>query len=190
MEKPKLSEVLKGKSTQITADDLIAGPVVIKITDVVITMGEQPVVIHYKGEDGRPFRPCLTMSRLLAFAWGDKYWEWQGRRIRLYRDAAVKFKAEKTGGVRIDGLSDIDAPITVALTERRGQKREVTVEPLPPEKVPSPDEILSAAAQKGIKALQAAWGRLSDALRQEMGGTCPDKYKQAAQAAEKELQVS
>ena len=43
------------KSDQTNADDLISGPITIKITGVDIRGGqEQPISIHYEGDNGKP----------------------------------------------------------------------------------------------------------------------------------------
>ncbi len=45
-----MTQVIQPKSDQINADDLIAGPITVKITDVKIQGGtEQPVSIHIEG---------------------------------------------------------------------------------------------------------------------------------------------
>ena len=45
-------------SQQLNADDLIGGQSrTIKITNVTIAMGEQPVAIHYEGDNGKPYKP-------------------------------------------------------------------------------------------------------------------------------------
>ena len=59
------------KSDQLNADDLLAGPITIKITGVTVKGGqEQPVSIHYEGDDGKPYKSCKSMNRVLVSAWG------------------------------------------------------------------------------------------------------------------------
>jgi len=58
------------KSDQLNADDLIAGPRTITITAVKLSAEDQPVSIHFQGDDGKPWKPCKSMRRVLMRAWG------------------------------------------------------------------------------------------------------------------------
>jgi len=65
-----MSQVIIPRSDQINADSLLSGPITITITKVDIKAGtEQPITIHYEGEDGKPWRPCKSMARCLLAAW-------------------------------------------------------------------------------------------------------------------------
>lgn len=58
----------KAKSDQLNADDLISNSVTIKITKVEINMDAvQKGVIHYEGDNGKPYKPCLLMRRAIEF---------------------------------------------------------------------------------------------------------------------------
>ncbi len=168
------------KSDQISADDLISGPITIEITGVTIRPGtEQPVSIAFAGES-RPWRPCKSMSRVLVGAWGPDANKYVGRRATLYRDPAVKWGGLEVGGIRVSHLSHIDAKMVMALTATRGQRKPFLVEPLEPvqakpKKGKSPvdlyaleltDELGKAAqsedAQAGIDALNLWWSNTAE----------------------------
>lgn len=119
------------KSDQWNADDFIGGPRTFTIAGVKVGTAEQKYDIELVEGQGRAWRPPLTMLRMLMAAWGDEASEWTGRRVTLYRDADIKFGADKVGGIRISHLSHISKPLTMALTETRGRKARHTVEPLP-----------------------------------------------------------
>ena len=127
-----LSTTTAGKSDQINADMFIGGQTLtIKVTQVEVKPGtEQPVTIHYEGENGRPFKPCLSMRRLLIHVWGNDGNAYAGRSMVLYNDPKVTFGPVATGGIRISHVSHIDGPMTVALTEKKGSRKPFTVKPL------------------------------------------------------------
>lgn len=126
-----MASVIVPKSDQINADSLLSGPITITITDVDIKPGgEQPVTIHYDGEDGKPWRPCKSMARVLVAAWGPDASKYKGRSLTLYCDPKVRWGGMEVGGIRISHMSDIDSAITMALTVTRANKKPFTVKPL------------------------------------------------------------
>ena len=110
------------KSDQLNADQMLAGPMVITVTKVSANSGEQPVTINYTGDGGRPFKPCLTMRKVLVLAWGHDGTKWAGKSMRLYNDPTVRWGKEEVGGVRISHLSDIPSDIKVSLAATKGKK--------------------------------------------------------------------
>ena len=59
------------KSDQLNADDLIGRDLTITITGVEIKGGqEQPVSIHFDGDNGKPYKACKSMCRVMVSAWG------------------------------------------------------------------------------------------------------------------------
>ena len=118
------------KSDQLNSDDLIAGPITIKITRVTIKTGEQPVSIYYEGDNGKPYKCCKSMARIMVSAWGADASKYVGRSLTLYRDASVKWGGMEVGGIRISHMSDIDSAMTMALTVTRANKKPFTVKPL------------------------------------------------------------
>lgn len=110
------------KSDQINADQLLGGPMTITVTGVTAKAGDQPVTIHYQGDKGRPYKPCLTMRKVLVLAWGHDGNQWPGKSMRLYTDPSVMWGKEEVGGVRISHLSDIAKDIKVSLAATKGKK--------------------------------------------------------------------
>lgn len=136
------------KSDQLNYDDMIGGQTkIIKITAVTIKPGkEQPISVFYEGDNGKPFKPCTIMARVLMHCWGEDANNYAGRSLMLYGDSTVIYGGAKVGGVRISHLSDIPGPITMALTTTRGNRKPYTVHPLKvAEETPAPsfDDILS-----------------------------------------------
>ena len=127
-----MNKVIEAKSDQLNSDDLIGGGIIVKITKVKVNHGDdQPVTINYEGDNGKPWRPCKTMSRLLVNVWGAESVKYVGRSLRLYRDPSVSFGGMAVGGIRISHMSGIDKAVAVALTATRGGKKKmVKVEPL------------------------------------------------------------
>lgn len=124
-------ETVVPKSDQLNADDLMGGQTkTIKITNITIAMGEQPVSIHYEGDNGKPYKPGKSMRRVLIHCWGADANKYIGRSLTLYRDDKVKFGGADVGGVRISYMSDIPEQVTIALTTTRAQRKPFTVRPL------------------------------------------------------------
>lgn len=157
MQAMDLRKTVEPKSDQLNFDDLIDCTKDITVTDVRLMGSEdQPVAINYEGDDGRPFKPCKSMRRVLIAAWGGKAEEWKGRSMRLYGDPDVKFGGQSVGGIRISHLTDIDGPKTYMLTVTRARRAGYTVQPMdPPERPPYPDDLFAEklpAIQKTIEA--------------------------------------
>lgn len=126
-----LSPTIIPKSDQLNADQLVGGPMTVTVTDVRVTSSDdQPVVIHYQGDNGRPYKPCKTMRKVLIFAWGEDGRQWLGRSMTLYHDASVRFGNAEVGGIRISHMSDIEQTIRVNLAATKGKKALNTIEPL------------------------------------------------------------
>jgi hypothetical protein len=126
-----MTQAIIPKSDQLNSDDLIAGPITIKVTEVTIRGGqEQPVSIHFEGDNGKPYKSCKSMSRVLVAAWGPDAKVYTGRSMTLYRDPSVKWAGMEVGGIRISHLSHIDTPMVMALTATKGSRKPFTVHPL------------------------------------------------------------
>jgi hypothetical protein len=111
------------KSDQLNTDQLLGGPLVITVKDVRVgASAEQPVSIFHDTDPARPYKPCLTMRKVLVLAWGPDGTKWIGRSMELYADPTVKFGGEAVGGIRISRLSDIPKDIKVSLTATKGRK--------------------------------------------------------------------
>lgn len=144
------------KSDQLNAEQLLGGPMTVTVEEVSLGSGEeQPVVVHYVGENGRPYKPCKTMRKLLIYAWGADGRAWAGRSMTLYNDPAVKFGGEEVGGIRISHLTDIDRDIKVSLTSTRGKKAKYEVRRL---SSPVAGQLADIAAAPTIEALKDNFG--------------------------------
>lgn len=126
-----MTPVIAAKSDQLNADDLIGGPRTITITRVdVRDTKDQPVSVFYEGDDGKPWKPCKSMSRVLAAAWGTDSKIYPGRSLTLFREPTVKWGGIEVGGIRISHMSHIPEPLLMAITITKGSKKPYRVEPL------------------------------------------------------------
>lgn len=139
-----LTPTIAAKSDQLNADDLIGGPKTITITRVTSGTPDQPINVYYEGDDGKPWKPCKSMRRVLVALWGAKGDKYVGRSITLFRDPSVKWGGIEVGGVRISHMSDIDNDTAFQLTVTRGKKEPYKVRKLAKQEAPSVDTIVSA----------------------------------------------
>lgn len=174
-----LSTTIAPKSDQLNADDLIAGPKTIRVTDVKAgSAPEQPVSIHFAGDGGKPYKPCKSMRRVLVRVWGADGKKYVGRSMTIYRDDAVVFGGMAVGGIRISHVSDIGEPVQMALTASKAKRASYTVRPLA---LPFRRELaaLKATATQGMKALESAWKALPADARAELKDELPSLKEQA-----------
>lgn len=113
------------KSDQLNADDLIAGPITVRVVSVTHGNADCPIRVNIEGR--LPYYPCKSMRRVLVAAWGEDGGAYAGRSMTLYRDPEVKYGGIKVGGIRISHLSDIAADMHMALTVTRGKRAEYLV---------------------------------------------------------------
>ena len=147
-----LSDSIVPRSDQINADDLIAGPITVTITDTKPGEAEQPVDILLVETPGRAYRPSKSMRRVMVAAWGKQSTAYAGRRLTLYRNPDITFGREKVGGIEISHMSHIDKPLTLALTRARGKRTPFTVQPL--REAPTRDWQAEADAITDVDALR------------------------------------
>lgn len=171
-----LSPTIVPKSDQLNSDSLQVGPLTIKVTAVKSGSSEQPVVIHYEGDEGRPYKPGKSMRRVLVGAWGPDGDKYIGRRLTLYCDKGVKWAGEEVGGIRISHMSELTEPFEIALTVTRGKRKPFTVQPLAP--APQIDiqaltDIGDTKAGEGKDALRAWWESLTPAVRTALKDKLP-----------------
>lgn len=156
------------KSDQLNAEQLLGGPMILTITDVAIGSGEdQPVVVHYEGENGRPFKPCKTMRKLLIHAYGPNGRQWVGKSLQVYNDPSVKFGGEDVGGIRISHMSDIPSGLKVSLTSTRGKKAKYEIKPLKVDAGPRLRDVLAAIAAADNKAAMDSAKEMAAQLRDD-----------------------
>jgi hypothetical protein len=157
-----ITATLAPKSDQMNADDLIVGPRTITVTKVDVALkSEQPVAIHFDGDNGRPWRPCKSMRRVLAEAWGPDSSHYVGRGITIFREPGAMYGGQQVGGIRLSHLSHIDGPLTVMLTASRGKRLPYKVLPLqaPSPAAPAPAAAAAPPAEDLIQAAEAACRR-------------------------------
>lgn len=145
-----MRDTVAPKSNQLNADDLIGRTLTIKITGVKGTdNAEQPVSIHYEGDNGKPYMPCKGMRRVMIHVWTHQTSEYIGRSMTLYCDPKVKFGGMEVGGIRISHMSHIDKPVTMALTASKANKKPFIVQPLKVAETPKIVLDAKAAAERG-----------------------------------------
>lgn len=184
-----LRDTIIPKSDQLNAEQLLGGPITVTVTDVRRGGGEeQPVVIHYDGDGGRPYKPCKSMRKVLVFAWGPDGTKWVGRSMTLYNRPDVKFGGEEVGGIRISHLSHIDRDIQISLTSTRGRKEQTRIRKLDEaQTVAGSRARLEAAARGGVNNLMAAWRATPTEHKRKIGPDgCPDELKAIAAAADEQ----
>lgn len=99
---------LEAKSDQLNAVDIMGAEPVIRIRDVKVKQGDQPVSVYFDGDNNRPWKPSKGMLRVLAGAWGRDSSAWVGKYAQLYFEPTVRYAGKEVGGIRIRALSDID----------------------------------------------------------------------------------
>lgn len=183
-----LAQTIIPKSDQLNADDLIGRSMTIEITDVKGVAGEQPIAIHFKGDNGKPYKPCKSMRRVFVFVWGDNGKEYIGRKLTLYRDEKVKFGGIEVGGIRISHMSHIAEPIKLALTETRASRKPYVVHPLQEAgSLPNEADIegmkieAREAALGGTKNLQDHWKAIGAKNQKFLVEFLPEWKKLAAE---------
>lgn len=189
-----LSNTIIPKSDQLNADDLLAGPRTIRIAAVESGSSEQPVVIRYDGDNGRPYKPGKSMRRVLIALWGADGNAYIGRRLALYCDKSITFGSEPTGGIRISHASDIAEAVEVLLTVKRGKRKPYRVEPLPPERTSAAPaaafdaqaliDVGETKARQGTAALREWWSTLPAAAKTVLKPTLDATWKQVAESAD------
>lgn len=125
-----LRSTIEPKSDQLNAEDLMGVTRTITVTGVKAGTPDQPITINYEGDNGRPYKPCKSMRRVLIYLWGDDGRKWSGQSMTLYCDPEVKFGGVKVGGIRISHMTGIDKPVDVALTVTRGKRAPYNIQPL------------------------------------------------------------
>ena len=161
-----LDKALSAKSDHVTADDLLGTSITAKITGVKINLkSDRKITVSYEGDDGKPFKPCVTMGRLMRALWGVDS-KWAGNSFTLYRDPSAPWGGAEVGGVRISHATGIDKPTKYVMAESKHKKKAITVLPLfldsnvtdEPEIDITPQlQLARDAAKKGTVAFKLWW---------------------------------
>ena len=195
-----LTNTIIPKSTQLNCDDLLTGPRTVKITSVKAGSAEQPVAIHYEGDDGRPYLPGKSMRRVLVSLYGDNGDAYKGKSLTLYADTSVKFGGVAVGGIRISHASGITEAQSLMLTETRGKKKLFTVQPLVEtvtakaiqsqgnapdasltESIECAEAVGETKAREGLASLGAWWKTLPSAVQLALAKKKNDDWKPTAE---------
>lgn len=176
-----LGATISPKSDQMNADDLITGPKTIRITKVTADQGsaEQPILVYYEGDGGKPYKPCKSMRRVMVAVWGSDGASMAGKAMTLYRDPSVKWGGMEVGGIRISHMSDMDGPMTMALTATKSSRKPYTVQPLVVDHIAEYGRAL-ATALKNPETLAAWW---ADTAKQREALAIPAERLEKMQAA-------
>ncbi len=117
---------ITAKSDQLNAVDLVGGPITVEIQSVKETGDKQQPVAIAIGGGRQPFKPNLTMRRVLVACWGTE--SWVGRSMTLYNEPSVQWGGEAVGGVQISHLSHMDTPSKeIQLNKSKHQKYTYTI---------------------------------------------------------------
>lgn len=156
---------LEAKSDQLNALDLSA-PRRLKVTRVQIKPkgSEQPYILHYDGDHGRPWKPSLGMRRAIVQLWGDDPRAWVGREVEVFLEPSVTYGGKAVGGIWISAMSHIPRAVEIVIRRSQHVTETITIRPL--EIAPDVDaEASREECDKWIIAFEAATPESRDALK-------------------------
>ena len=144
---------LAAKSDQLNAVDLVVAPVTVSIVGVRVGDKDCPWFVDLAEYPKRPFKPCVTMRRLMVHVMGKDPEHWPGQRMTLYRDPQVKYMGDTVGGVRISHFSALSEPETVELSGGHGPKIQWSVCPV------APDDAVPSGPAYRVNDIKKAWSK-------------------------------
>lgn len=124
-----MTDTIETKSDQLNFVDLVE-PKTITITGVKKVAGEQPISINYEGDNGKPWKPCKNMRRVMVQLWGKDADKYAGQKLTLYNDPSVKWAGKDLGGIRISHMTGIEKKFSVMLAVSKGNFKPFVVEPI------------------------------------------------------------
>ena len=145
-----ITETCKPKSDQLNADELLGGPITIKIRDQKVNATlDQPVSLYFDGDEGRPWKPNKSMRKILKAIWGGFASQYVGKSLTLYREATVSFGGAEVGGIQFSHAEGLEKPYTCSINARKGgYKKSFTIQPLVTKDEPKIDvEAVNTAAR-------------------------------------------
>lgn len=172
-----VSKTIAPKSDQLNADDLIASPMTIRVTKVSLLAGDMPIAISFEGDNGKPYKPCKSMRRVLVQIWGKDGNLYIGRSMTLYRDEKVVFGGQAVGGIRISHMSDISEAKTIALTASKAKRLPYTVQPLKTEQKPQINPDLKQQGDEAAKTGSAGYTAWLNSLKPEEKNPLREMHK-------------
>ncbi|MDJ0087668.1 hypothetical protein [Pantoea allii] len=166
-----LSRTIIPKSDQINFEDVQTISITATIKSVRAGNKEQPVFIDLEGYEGRPYKPSLSMRRVLVGGWGNDGKDWVGKSLTLVGDPNVKFGGVKVGGIKVKAMSGIESNFSMMLSVSRGKRVEHFVERLVVDSPPvNPLMWFTAnAGSMDLTKLSSAYERAKSALAGDDG---------------------
>jgi hypothetical protein len=155
MSEVSLASTIVPKSDQVNADDLIASCVTVEIKAVKQGDKESPVWIITSGFEGRAWKPCKSMRRVLIAAWGEYGSQWVGKSVTLFCDPEVVYGGVKVGGIRISHMSHITADLMLSLTATRGKRKPFLVKRMAEAAPAIPLQYSAAVFDEKLPAMRA-----------------------------------
>ena len=163
-----IEQALSAKADQLNAIDLIGGPRTILVTSVSVDAAkDQPVVIYFEGDDGKPFKPSKGMGRVCMAVWGTTKENWVGQSLTLFREPTVTWGGQAVGGIQISHMTGLSEPRKVAHRMSRSKSGIIVIRPLEvaKNKEPEPNDtdfdvivgVAKMAAKKGMAAYLEFW---------------------------------
>ena len=181
-----LRDAMAAKSDQLNALDIVGCEPVIRIRDVTIKRGDQPVRVYFDGDNNKPWKPSKGMLRVLAFAWGEDETKWIGRHAKLYFEPSVRYAGEAVGGIRIRALSDIDkGGILLALAISKQKREPYEVAFLEVQQAAYPDDKFKAGLPAMADMMQSGKMTLHQIIArcQQTGSLSAEQLAQLEKAA-------
>ena len=163
-----VTKLTEAKSDQLNAIDLATAPRIVRIRDVQIKGGDQPLHIYYDDDTSRPFKPSKTATRTLAACYGLDAKAWIGKHIELYCDETVVWAGVPVGGIRLKAAEGLTKPLRIMLPKSRGKKEAATIMPLDMSRVKAKEQSVTTPQEIN-----------RDALRTEMESVAGDKEAKA-----------
>jgi len=126
-----MTQTVQAKSNQLNAIDL-AEPKTITITRMQVdpSSNDQPVTVHYEGENGKPFKPSKTVRRIMVALWGAHSEDYLGKSMTLYNDPSVIWAGKEVGGIRVSHMSDIKDEQVLTLLVSKARWTSYVIQPL------------------------------------------------------------
>ena len=170
-----MDPIIQPKSDQLNADSLLGGPITVRVREVRITQGqEQPCSVFYEGDQGKPFKPCKSMAKIMVKAWGNNSKNYVGKSMTLFRDPKVKWAGMEVGGIRISHMSHIERDLVTSLTASKGNYKPYIVKPLKAEVV----EVKRSAPEQPERS-QFSWDTFEPGVKNYLSTACDPDETQA-----------
>lgn len=161
-------KAMQSKSDQLNYVDVGNGSLIALIERVDVTNSDQQsVIVHFKGCNGKPYKPNTGMIRVLAGAWGEDGDSWVGKTIKIVGDEKVKWGGKEVGGLVIGALSHINqAGYTAFIQKNRSVRVKQTIPLLVIEVKYFSDELFKRDSVNMIEAIKGGSATIEDITKQ------------------------